>query len=154
MSVNTQQPSEVQAQAVAEIESGRCSCVVVQGGQIVWQGEGRGVAPIKRLYESEDGKKLLKGAFLADKLLGKAAAMLLVLGGVAAAYGLTVSEAAYEYLQVHGVPCGCGRLVPYVKNREGSGLCPLEQAVLMIDDPKAGYAAIVGTIARLMAENK
>ncbi len=141
------------AQAVEEIRAGGCSCVLIRGGEIVFRGEGRGVAPIRRLYESEDGKALLKGALLADKILGKAAAMLLVLGGVQAAHGETVSEAALGYLSRRGIPCSYTRRVEAIKSRDGQGLCPIEQSVLGIESPEEGYRAITKTIAKLMAQN-
>ncbi len=146
------QDQTVLEQAQREIQAGVCSCVVIRGGAVLWQGEGRGVKPIKQLYESAEGRALLAGALLADKIVGKAAAMLLVLAGVRYAYGETMSQAALDYLQERGIPCGYGRLVPFIQNRDGSGLCPMEQAVLAIEEPKAGYEAIVKTIKRLMAQ--
>lgn len=135
-----------------EIQGGGCTCVVIRDGDILWRGEGRGVAPIRRLYESGEGRALLAGALLADKIIGKAAAMLLVLAGVQAVFGETMSEAAKAYLDAAGLPCGYGRLVPYIQNRAGDGLCPIEQAVLPIEDPEAGYRAILQTIEKLMAK--
>lgn len=131
------------------IRAGEYSCIVLQNGQVVYQADGRGVSPLLRLFDSD--KEKFAGAMVADKIIGKAAAMILVCGGVQAVYGEVMSSAAQAYLQARGIPCRYGRCVGMISNRTGNGICPIEQSVLEIDDPHEGMQAMRKTISRLMA---
>ncbi len=135
-----------------EIQKGVCSCVLVQGGRIVHRGQGIGVSPLRALYECEDGRRMMQGAFLADKVIGKAAAVLAVLGRVQAVYGEVTSRAALHFLNGRGIPCEYGALVDGIQNRSRDGMCPVEQSVLQEEDVQKAYEAMVQTIAVLMAK--
>ena len=69
------------------ISEDTAACVVIKGGVIVRTEYGRGIGPMMKLYESG----ILKDAFVVDKIVGKAAAMIMTLGGVKSCYGITVS---------------------------------------------------------------
>ncbi len=132
------------------IQRGEYTCIVLQGEQIIYQAEGRGVSPLMRLYESEPAK--LKNAVVADKIIGKAAAMLLVLGGARYVYGATMSAAGLAYLQKHGIRAEYGRCVDVISNRTRTGICPIERSVLEIDDPRKGLEHMKAAIAKLMRQ--
>ena len=85
----------------------------------------------------------LKGFSAADKIVGKAAALLFVLAGVRAVYGEVMSEAGLQVLQKHQVPCSYSTLAPYIINRKGDGICPMEETVQTISDPKAAFHALL-----------
>ena len=135
--------------ASALIEKGRAACVLLQEGRIVYSAEGHGVKPLIAAYESD--QQLLQGAVLVDRVIGKAAAMLAVLGGVKGVYGFIMSQSAKEYLQRHGVAAECGSCVTVIKNRTGDDLCPLEKSVQEIEDPAEGYVRLKETIRVLMS---
>lgn len=126
-------------------------CVFVKGGAIVKTGEGTGVRPLLTALETE--KALLRGAVIVDKIVGKAAAMLAFSGGAAGVYGLTMSAAARDYLAARGVPAAWETLTERIVNRAGTGLCPMETAVLDIEDPAEGVAALKEKIKQLGSGN-
>jgi len=113
-------------------------CVFVREG--LRTGEGTGVRPLVTAYETEP--ELLRGAVIVDKIVGKAAAMVAVLGGAAGVYGLTMSAAARDYLEARGVPAAWETLTERIINRTGTGLCPMETAVLELEDPAEGLRAL------------
>ena len=124
-------------------------CVFVREGAVLRPGEGTGVRPLVRALDEEP--ELLRGSVVVDKIVGKAAAMLAVLGGAAGVYGLTMSAAAWDYLAARGIPAEWETLTERIINRTGTGLCPMETAVLDIDDPAEGLAALRETRGRLAA---
>ncbi|MGN8890295.1 DUF1893 domain-containing protein [Dysosmobacter sp. HCP28S3_G4] len=124
-------------------------CVFVREGAVLRPGEGTGVRPLVRALDEEP--ELLRGSVVVDKIVGKAAAMLAVLGGAAGVYGLTMSAAARDYLAARGVPAEWETLTERIINRTGTGLCPMETAVLDIDDPAEGLTALRETMGRLAA---
>lgn len=137
-------------QARARILENGVPCVFCRDGQIVREGVGTGVGPLLAAWETEP--ELLHGTVIVDKIVGKAAAMLAVLGGAAGVYGLTMSEAARDYLEAYGVPYGCDLCIERIINRAGTGLCPMEQTVLGIEEPEEGYLALKETVRRLKAQ--
>lgn len=104
---------------------------IVNGGERTFNE--RGVKTLLSL-QSE-----LAGAFVADKVIGKAAAMLIVRGGAAEVYAQVISKPALEVFKNCGVLCLYGELVPNIINRNKTGICPMEQAVLGENDIAKAY---------------
>ena len=125
------------------------SCVVIRGGEIIHTADGRGVSPLLMLYNTD--KEMLRESCVVDRIIGKAAAMILVLGGTDAVYGDIMSIAAQTYLSARGILFEYGELVESITDRTGAGLCPIERSVLEIDDPEAGLAAMTNRIAEMQS---
>ncbi len=100
-----------------------CSCVVAKGERVNLYRQ-RGVKDLLHLLKTSP--ETLNGAMIADKVIGKGAAALMILGGVAEVYGDVVSEPAANLLSAAGVPLTYGKLTPNIINRAGMGICPVE----------------------------
>ena len=132
----------------AILKQQRESCVVMKNGDIVYKATGRGVKPLLALIETQPS--LMQDAMVIDKIIGKAAALLCIKGGVSGVYGELMSMSACEYLKKQGIKPQYGRCIDVISNRDKSGICPLEKSVMEIDDPEEGYAALKETIKELM----
>lgn len=98
-----------------------------------------GIAPLlERLDEKED----LRGMCAADRIIGKAAALLLIYCGVSEVYGEIMSTEAQMLLEQNGIAAHYGTLVPTILNRDRTAHCPMEQAVGALTEPAAALAAI------------
>ena len=138
------------ASALRLLREGQAACVVLRDGELVRAETGRGVTPMIRLYE--DGA--LQGAYVVDKIVGKAAAMLMTLGGVSGCYALTVSRAALDWFSGHGIPVEYEVCAEYIVNRTGDGICPMEQTVKELTDPSEALTALKQKIAELRKGSK
>lgn len=107
----------------------------------------RGIRPMTDTLQNHP--EAICGAYIADRIIGKAAAMLAVAGGAKAVYGEVMSETGLKMLQDHGIEAQYGTLTPAIRNRENTGLCPMEQTVQSLDDPKQALPALLQTLARL-----
>jgi hypothetical protein len=107
--------------------------VLVKDGRVLGTGEHKGMADLLALAE-QLGQEA-QGAALADRVVGKAAAMVARSMGVASVYALLVSQPAREALAKGGVPLEYEQLVPAILNEKGAGPCPLERLVAAIEDP-------------------
>ena len=134
-----------QARAIALLKSSHHTCVLCRGEE-TWTSDRTGIAPM--LGFLEDGLDL-SGASAADRIVGKAAAMLFVLAGVTSLYAEVLSERALPVLERYGVAVSWGTLTPAIINRRGDGPCPMEAAVDTVDDPRAALDAVRATVARL-----
>lgn len=112
----------------------------------------RGVRSLTELSPEE--RKILKGAAVADKIAGKAAAYLMLSGGAAEVYAQVISEGAISAFERFGVKYAFGERVETIINRAGTGPCPMEQTVAYIDDPALAEEAVKRTqrILKLRAQ--
>lgn len=114
------------------------------------QGLWPGRRPALRVFDAQP--ELLKGALVCDTIVGKAAAAIYILGGAAGVYAETMSVAAADFLIANGVDCACETKTEKLLNRQGTGLCPFEQAVLELERPEDCLArSSARRLARLMA---
>ena len=127
------------------ISEDTAACVVIKGGVIVRTEYGRGIEPMMKLYESG----ILKDAFVVDKIVGKAAAMIMTLGGVKSCYGITVSRSAEKWLKKSGIPLEYENLIDSIRNRTGDGICPMEQTVAEIENADDALCALKDKIKEL-----
>ena len=135
------------AEARDLITSGRAECVVITAdGRIVAE-RGRGVSPLLKCYDSHAAE--MKGATVVDKVIGRAAAAIAILGQAKHVHGEVMSEDAVVFLLANGVFASHTLLVPRILNMKRDGLCPLERSVEGITDPAAAVAALRRRIAEL-----
>lgn len=130
------------------LAAGDYTCAICKGGT-VYTSTLRGVRPL--LSWLADGTDL-RGAAVADRIVGKAAAFLYVLLGVGTVYAPLMSVPARETLHAAGIAVEADEVVPAIQNRDGTGRCPMESAVWDITDPHEAKAALEKKIAELMAK--
>ena len=135
------------ARAKEKLNEGGYTCVVCKGEKTFCQAR-RGIAPLLYWY---DGGEDFSGGYAADKVVGKGAAFLYILLGVRAVYAVVMSEQARRLLTAHGIFSVCDTLVPAIKNRDGSGFCPMETAVKDIEDPREALTRLKDTLKKLQS---
>ena len=123
------------------------SCIIIKDNVIIHTAYGRGVSPLLNVFTGDSDK--MKDAFVVDKIIGKAAAMILVSGGAKRVYGTIMSVSGREYLQKHGIIAEYTECVDMISNRDGTDMCPIEKSVIDIDDSFEGLKIIGVTIDNL-----
>lgn len=114
------------------------TCVCCNDDEIITS-QKRGVAP---LLEWLDEGKSLKEYSAADKVVGNGAAFLYILLEVKELHANVISKSALETLQKHNIPITYNMLVEAICNRDNTGYCPIETAVLGIISPDKALIAI------------
>ncbi len=133
-------------EAIVLLHAERCSCVICKDGRMRTFRE-RGVKDLYRLLKEEP--EFLRGAFVADKVVGKAAASLMILGGISGLHADVASEPAMSLLKSCGVDAECTECVPHVINRSGTDWCPLEKRCFGLETPQECLASIEEFLAGL-----
>ena len=131
--------------AVSILRDGDYTLAVIHG-DCVYTSKERGVKPLLELYEQYGD---LCGAIAADKVVGKAAALLYVRLGVAELYTDVISTHALAVLKDNGIDVLYSVETDAIRNRRGDGFCPMETAVMDISDPDSAIAAIYATLKAL-----
>ena len=127
------------------LHAGNYSCVIANGDRIRTFTQ-RGVADLYDLLVQEP--EFLHGASVADKVIGKAAASLMVLGDVRQVYTRTISRPALQLLQEAGAMVTCDEVVDHIINRDRTGWCPLEQASRDLHSAKEIFPIIEAFISK------
>lgn len=73
-----------------------------------------------------ENAKALEDAIIADKVIGKVAASLLTLAGVKTIYADVISEFAIPVLEQNNIKFEYSEKVEFIKNNEGTNMCPME----------------------------
>jgi hypothetical protein len=105
------------------LHTGGYSCTIANGGKIRTFTQ-RGVADLYDLLTQEP--EFLKGALIADKVVGKGAAALMILGGIKELYTDIISTKALELFRKSDVKVDFAQEVAFIWNRDRTGGCPVE----------------------------
>lgn len=101
------------------------SFVLIRSGKIVFKSKLQGLKPL--IYFLKKHKKEMRGATAYDKIVGRAAAILLVHGKVEEVWTLTLSKLGKAYLAKNKVKVVYRTLADRIVNRRGNDICPMEK---------------------------
>ncbi len=123
---------------VALLDKGDTTLVVDNGRVTTYTG--RGVSDLHWLLT--DHPHMLQGARVADKIVGKGAAALMILGGVRELYTPVISRLALNLLSGYDIKTTYDKVIDHVVNRDKTGWCPVETLCRDLAPPKECLAAI------------
>ncbi len=138
-------------QLVKLLHGGNYSCVIANG-TITRTYTQRGVADLYELCHHN--RDFLLGSSIADKVVGKGAATLMIYGGIKEVYADVISKSAYQLFKDYGLKVEYKTLVPFIINRSGDGQCPLETRCKDSDDLPTLMSIIENFIAQIRVNNK
>ncbi len=127
------------------LKEGKHSCVVKN--IYIQTCNSSGITDILNLLKKEPD--FLYGSKIADKIVGKAAASILIVGGVKEVYAETISESAIALFTQHKINVTYHTRVPYIKNRTQTDWCPLENLCKEIDNPTKAVSSIESFIEQM-----
>ncbi|MDA3846677.1 MAG: DUF1893 domain-containing protein [Vallitaleaceae bacterium] len=124
------------------------TCLIIKNNEVIETSTFKGVKPLLVFYQANGTS--LEPLLVVDRIMGKGAIMLALLCGATKVMTPIISKPAILYAKRKGLEVVADKIVPYVINRTGDGRCPIESAVIQIDDLEVGYKAIIGAIEALM----
>ncbi|NLA78144.1 MAG: DUF1893 domain-containing protein [Erysipelothrix sp.] len=92
----------------------------------------------------------LEDAIVVDKVVGKAAAMLMVVAKIKALYTPIISEQAVQYLKHESIALEYDDVVEFISNANRNGMCVMEATVIDTVDAHEGYQQLLQKIQQLM----
>jgi hypothetical protein len=109
---------------------------------------------IKPMYDAVTAfSQLAKGASIADKVIGKAAALLAVYGGVKSIFAELTTPGAITVCKKYNIPISFKQQVEAIQNRDNTGLCPMENLARQTGVPDELLKKVAHFLAQ-MAEKK
>ena len=115
-------------------------CIVLVKNDTALTSDSRGISTMLNFILQGEN---LQGFCIADKIVGKAVALLFVKSQIKCVYAKVISESAIEILKKAQIFVEYERVVEYIINRDKTGLCPMEQAVMNIDDCEIAFTILL-----------
>lgn len=112
------------------VERGGFTCAIAKGDRL-FTSTLRGIRPLLDLIESGED---FSGGIAADKIVGRAAALLYARLGIAEVYAGVLGEGGLAVLREHNAE----RII----NRAGTDICPMERASADISNPDEAFFAL------------
>lgn len=92
----------------------------------------------------KNNQTALKGAIVADKVIGKVAGSILAVAGVSEIYADVMSKYAVPVLEKNNIKYEYNNLVEFVENNEKNGMCPMENKYKDEADINKIYKEMIG----------
>lgn len=111
-----------------------------------------GIRPLLQPLNAD--KSFFEDAIVVDKVIGKSAAFLLILGKVKKVHAIIMSEHAKNLLDKNNIEYSYDHLVPFIENNLKTDMCPMEKTVLNIEDVHEAFIALNQKVSDLMKQRE
>jgi len=123
--------------AKKRLHSENLTLSVVKNSEVIFESKNRGISGFLQALEKFGDS--LKGASAADRVVGKAIALLCVYAGIKAVYASTLSKEAKTVFERHKVYFEWDMIVEKILDAKKVEACPFEKAAINISDPGEAY---------------
>jgi hypothetical protein len=123
--------------AKKELYENNLTLVIVKNGKILFQTDSHRISGF--LDAIEKYGQNLEEASIADRVVGKAVALLCVYAKIKEVYASVLSQKAQSVLKENQIGCQWKELVENVLNIEKTGLCPFEKTAANISNSQQAY---------------
>ena len=114
------------------------SLLITKNGECIFSAKEGGITPLINAIE-DVGKRRLAGSSVTDRVVGKAAALLMAYCRVKEVKAKLLSEKAVLRLKKSSIPYHYRELVDEIKTRDQTGTCIFELTVAETEDPQEAY---------------
>ena len=125
--------------AKGELYEEKLTLVIVKNGCVLFQTDSHRISGF--LDAIEKCGSSLEGASVADRVIGKAVALLCVFAKVKEVYASVLSRKAQAIFKDNKIGCQWKELVENVLDANKTGMCPFEKAAADISKPEEAYRA-------------
>lgn len=133
--------------AKSRMISGELTLVMAKDGRVIFESREHGIIGFMEAIDTLGSA--VREAAVADKVVGKAIALLSVYAGVDALYAFILSHEAKKVLERNHIYFEWESLVENIRGADMRNLCPFEKATLEIDDSGEAYRKFKAMIKRL-----
>ena len=123
--------------AAKKLNQKNLSLVVVKNGKVLFETESHGLNDlVEAINQLQNG---MQGSSVADRIVGRAAALLFVYSGVSAVFAATISDGGIEILDNNNVFHEFEKRVHRILNLKKTDVCPFEKLVAELSSPEEAY---------------
>lgn len=107
------------------LENEGLTLAIVKDGKVLFKSKEKGIKPL--FIAVNELSRKLNGASVADRVIGRAAALLCKEYGIKEIYTKLISESAIDVLKEGKIEYKFEESSPYIKNRNKTDMCPVEK---------------------------
>jgi hypothetical protein len=133
--------------AKAELYEENLTLAIVKNGELIYSTKSHRISGFLDAIEKCGG--ILEGASLADKVAGKAIALLCAYAKIKEVFAAVMSRKAQVVFKKHKISCHWNELVENVLDTNRAGMCPFEKAAAGISDPEKAFKAFKDLLKNL-----
>ena len=120
------------------------SLFISKNSDLIYSSKMAGITPLLDVIDRIELVSL-SGSTVVDKVVGKAAALLIVYISALRVCSKLMSRAAAKVLEKHSIDFLSLETVDFIANRDGSDVCPFEKIVSRTDEPIEAYLLLKKT---------
>lgn len=98
-------------------------------------------------------KQEIRNAVIIDKVTGKGSALMLSKAGCSEIYTGLISQNALEVFKKNNIAVHFKEIVPYIINRTGDGMCPVETMLKDTEDFEEAEKMIAGFLRKVWGDS-
>jgi hypothetical protein len=117
-----------------------CTLVIVKNRELIYESNRSGITSL--LESIEKFSEELFGSSLADRVVGRAASLLIVYSHIKNVYAYVISKEGLRTLIENNVHTEFKNYVPKILNREGNDVCPYEEFSYSIESIQEAYTKL------------
>lgn len=136
--------------AVELLEKDNLALAIVKDTKVIFTSSGKGIKPL--FTALEEHKNELEGSSIADRVTGRAAAMLCVYAGIKQLKTKLISDNAINVLKETNIIYEYDERALFIENRDRTGMCPVEALSLKaesIDELLMGITSFLENMKRI-----
>ena len=132
-----------------ELYEGKLTLSIIKNREILFETKSHRITGFLDAIESLGEK--LTGASLADRVVGKAVALLCIHAGIKQVYAVVLSRKGQSVLKEGKVLVQWNELVDNILDENKDNVCPFERTASNISDPKEAYTKFINLREKLRA---
>jgi hypothetical protein len=126
------------------LKEGNLSLVIAKNGKIIFETRSHGLRGFLQAINLLD--KELAESSVADRIMGRAAALLSVYSHISAVFAVTISKEGIKVLEDNNIPYQFESCVPKILNSKGDDMCPFEKLTITLTNPAKAYSKLKSLI--------
>ena len=134
--------------AKRELHENNLNLIIVKRERIVFETGAHGIGGFLLAIEKL-GKKMV-GSAVADRIVGRAAALLCAYGEVASVFAVTISEDGMQILRENAISYEYENRVSNILSYDRTDICPFEKLAADLRNPKEAHAKLKQEIGSSM----
>ncbi|MDQ1279021.1 MAG: hypothetical protein QG670_281 [Thermoproteota archaeon] len=138
---------------LGKLQDGGFTLFIIKGGKPIFSSKMEGMGPLLEAINTVEPSKL-HGSIVVDKMVGKAAALLICLFKAQEVHTHIMSLRATKVLDKYDVKYAFEKVVPELLNKFGTDICPFEKAIIATDDLEEGFKRLTSEAKRISALKK
>jgi hypothetical protein len=130
-----------------QLNDNHLTLVIAKNGQVLFRTDSHRLSGFIDALEKLGTD--LKGASVADRVAGKALALLCIYSGILEVYAEVLSREAKAIFEKNSTVVEWTQLVDNVLDSNKTGVCPFEKAATTISDPKVSYVVFKALLEKM-----